>query len=158
MALESSILSSVESELAPMGFVKRPGAATIEQVDIIAVWARKTWNSNRGVAVLRAPPAVELGPLAQRLKLPLGKSIGYFPVFYGIGLQIIWFCHSVLPLNRSLGDFVDKIDNQRSIIQSLFVVDLDRNITESARTWGQVVSGKFQDAIARGIDIGLTIT
>ncbi len=155
MSLEHSLLSAIASELAPSGFESRAVPPSIADVEVVCVWARKTWNTNRAVAVLRAPPNASLGPLSQSLKIELGKAIGYFPFFYGIGLQIVWLGHGIVPLSSDLGAYVDKIDNQRSIIQSLFVVDLDRRTSESARTWGQVITGKFQDAIERGIGVAL---
>lgn len=39
------------------------------------------------------------------------------------------------------------IDNQWAIVQSIFLVDLTRNEYYTARTWGQLITGKFQDAI-----------
>jgi hypothetical protein len=157
MSIESNVLGSIEAELAPHGFAARPGASSIDGVEVVKVWARKTWNTNRAVVVLRAAGATRPGQEAQRIKIPLGKSIGYFPFFYGIGLQIVWLGEGLLPLDSSLDGYVDSIDNQRSIIQSIFVVDLDHRSTESARTWGQVVTGKFQDAIDRGIRNALSL-
>ena len=38
-------------------------------------------------------------------------------------------------------------DNQRAIAQSIFVFDTQTRRHVGTRTWGQVVTGKFQDAI-----------
>jgi hypothetical protein len=151
MVTETALVRAIEDELAPDGFEPRTIAASLEGIEIAAVWARKTFNTNRGAVVLRLPDGEHPGPLSQRLKIPLGKAIGYFPFFYGIGLQLVWVGRGAFPLSPSLDGFVDKIDNQRSIVQSLFVVDLDNGVMESARTWGQVITGKFQDAIDRGL-------
>ena len=40
------------------------------------------------------------------------------------------------------------IDNQWAIVQSLFLVDTADGSYSSARSWGQFVTGKYQDAIA----------
>jgi hypothetical protein len=157
VSVETSVLEAIEAELSPHGFVLRPEPRAIDDVEVVSVWARKTWNTNRAAVVLRATGEVRPGPRSQELKIRLGKAIGYFPFFYGIGLQLIWLGRDVLPLSGSLEPFVDSIDNQRSIVQSLFIVDLERRTTESARTWGQVVTGKFQDAIERGIRNGLSL-
>lgn len=57
------------------------------------------------------------------------------------------------PLERphpSFGELkkgVDRFNNQWAIIQSVFVFDRGTGERWEARTWGQVVSGRFQDAI-----------
>lgn len=151
MATERSLLASIEDELSPHGFAPRAVGPSVEGIEIAAAWARKTFNTNRGAVALRLPVGEHPGPLSQRIKIPLGKAMGYFPFFYGIGLQLVWVGTGVTPLSPSLEGFVDSIDNQRSIVQSLFVVDLAQGTVETARTWGQVVTGKFQDAIDRGL-------
>lgn len=156
MLSEAAFIDAIDAELVPLGFVRREIAA-VEGADAVAIWARKTWNTNRAVAVLRLAAGEHPGERAQALKIPLGKAIGYFPFFYGIGLQLVFFGSEAVPVRGGLDAHVDKIDNQRSIVQSLFVVDLARHTTESARTWGQVVTGKFQDAIERGIRNALAL-
>lgn len=57
------------------------------------------------------------------------------------------------PLERRAPSFgelqkgVDRFDNQWGIIQSVFVFDTETGERWEARTWGQVVTGRFQDAI-----------
>jgi hypothetical protein len=157
MATERSLLQAIEDELGPHGFAPRSIAPSFDGIEIAAAWVRKTFNTNRAAIALRLPDGTHPGPVSERLKIPLGKALGYFPFFYGIGLQLVWLGADVGPLSPALDAFVDKIDNQRSIVQSLFVVDLARGTVESARTWGQVVTGKFQDAIERGLRNGLSL-
>ncbi len=151
---------ALEPALAPLGFRT---AASPEGV--AAAWVRKTWNTNRAV-VLVERDADDLGPWAQANKLRIGTALGYFPFFYGMGLQVVGivpsaagadgFTKNGAPLVLSLDDdalgaYVDRIDNQRCIIQSLFAVDRAGHVAQ-ARTWGQLVTGRFQDAIARTLD------
>ena len=85
------------------------------------------------------------------------KGAGLLPVLYGIGLQLIWVFEGSLPIVPPLDATVDKIDNQRSIIQSVFVVDLSAGSYQSARTRGQFITGKFQDANENRIKSALTV-
>lgn len=149
------MIAAIGQQLEPHGFVPRPVAPSVAGVEVLATLVRKTWNTNRGVAVLRLPAGQHPGPLSQQLKIPLGKALGYFPVFWGMGLQLVWLGADIGPLQPGLDGFVDKIDNQRSIIQSQFVVDLRQGTVAAARTWGQVVTGPFQDAIAAAIQRNL---
>jgi hypothetical protein len=43
------------------------------------------------------------------------------------------------------------VDDQRAVLQSFFCVDLRSKRMQQGRTWGQVFTGKFQDAIDRTI-------
>jgi hypothetical protein len=48
------------------------------------------------------------------------------------------------------------LDNQRLIVQSIFAVHESRECFVSARTWGQFLTGKFQDAIEQALSERLT--
>ena len=55
-------------------------------------------------------------------------------------------------LNNTPVDAIpDVSDNQVIVLQSVFVVDLKAERYTSARTWGQIISGKFQDSLESGI-------
>jgi hypothetical protein len=43
-------------------------------------------------------------------------------------------------------------NTQGILVQSIFVVEPSTLERTSARTWGQVITGRFQDAIAQGIE------
>ena len=47
--------------------------------------------------------------------------------------------------------YVASIDNQWAIVQSVFFADPEARSYVGARTWGQVVTGPFQDAIAAAL-------
>ncbi|MDY7228525.1 hypothetical protein [Hyalangium rubrum] len=146
---EKALAQKLAEALAPMGFATKELGTPLEEGVLLGAWVRKTWNTNRAVVHLHAPPSTkDLGLLTQQLKLPLGKELGYFPFFYGMGLQVVWSGRGLTHRAASLSSSVDVIDNQRCIVQSLFVVDLDRGTFREARTWGQVITGTFQDRIA----------
>lgn len=147
---EQVLAQNLAETLTPLGFVSKELAATSVPVPILGAWVRKTWNTNRAVVHLHAPPGEgDLGQLTQKLKMPLGKALGYFPFFYGMGLQVVWSGREVSSRAARLKQSVDAIDNQTCIVQSIFVVDLARGTFRHARTWGQVITGKFQDGIAQ---------
>jgi hypothetical protein len=88
---------------------------------VIAAWRRKSWfRGNRAVVLVSLPgSANHPGKFAQEIKIPLGKSIGYFPVLNELGLQLVVTGHSILDKTAGLDDYVDKLSNQRVILQSL---------------------------------------
>ncbi len=158
MAEDSPILAALEAALEPLGFRRHELTGSVPGLAVDAVWRRRTWNTNRAVAVVRVEgeqlPA-HPGELAQAIKIPLGKLIGYFPFFYGLGLQLV--VRDVLddePVER-LADYTDKIDNQRCLAQSIHVIDEKAGQFQSVRTWGQVITGRFQDAIEAALETEL---
>jgi hypothetical protein len=144
MATEEDLIRILEEHVAPLGFKRATVPDAVGGVPLSAAWVRKTWNTNRGIACIRVPPGGRAGETAQAIKIDLGKALGYFPFFYGIGLQVVCLVPSI---DASTASHVDTIDNQRSIVQSLFTVDLERGVFAAERTWGQVITGRFQDAI-----------
>jgi hypothetical protein len=148
--IELALPGALEARLGAHGFVRREHPAQVEGVSWGGLWARKTWNTNRAAALLRLPPGGHPGQLSRRLALPVGRVAGYLTFLYPVGLQLVWVgrgCH-----RDDLATYVDAIDTQRSVLQSIFVLDLDGPRTCQARTWGQVITGKFQDAIQQALD------
>lgn len=78
----------------------------------------------------------------------------FCPLLYEVGLQVV-LCGEGLAAavgsTRELQKYVDLFSNQLVTLQSLVVVDLAAGWYAPARTWGQVISGPFQDAIVVGI-------
>ncbi len=109
-------------------------------------------NTNRAVAMIEWPSgSTSPGELAKEIKIHLGQKIGYFPFLYPLGLQVIVCGNSVSDHTEGLDRYLDNLDNQRVILQSLHVVDIRGLQSSSVRTWWQFVSGHFQDAIEKGI-------
>jgi hypothetical protein len=90
---EELVVRAIDAELLSHGFEPR-SVPSVDGAPVVALWTRKTWNTNRAAVVLRLESAAQPSPLSQRMKIPLGKA-------------------------------------------------------------GQVVTGKFQDAIERGIHVSL---
>jgi hypothetical protein len=150
---KSALADRLARALSIHGFKAKDIGPDLGGVVIAGAWVRKTWNTNRAVVHLCAPPGEGgLGELAQQITIPLGKTLGYFPFFYGLGLQVVWSGEAILDRAAHLERSVDSFDNQRCIVQSLFVVDFSQARYRQARTWGQVITGKYQDAIASCLD------
>ncbi|HKS39244.1 MAG TPA: hypothetical protein VJX74_01425 [Blastocatellia bacterium] len=150
--LDSKLIECVEEELKPHLFQRMAETPNLPGVNIAAVWKRRNFNTNRAVALLPFSDVGQSpGQFAQSIKVPLGKAIGYIPVLNELGLQMIIAGPELLAWSANLNGFLDKINNQRVILQSLHIVDLTARHSVSARTWGQVITGRYQDAIENGI-------
>lgn len=118
----------------------------------VASWKRKTWNTNRGIALVglpdRAPHAGEYG---LDIRKQAGKAVGYIPFLYELGLQLILAGPGILKKGDGLDRYVTKINNSTVLLQSIHLVDPETRESRSVRTWGQVVTGKFIDAVEEGI-------
>jgi hypothetical protein len=144
------------NELKPYDFKRADEALSSlnlsSQTAVRAIWKRKTWNTNRGVALLETGPDIDsLEAFVGRVREPIGKAIGYVPFFYPLGLQLILAGRGILSEQSALSRLLSKIDNQTVVLQSIHVIDLNDMAYVSERTWGQVVTGRYQDAIEKGI-------
>jgi hypothetical protein len=144
---ELLLAEHLDLTLGPLGFKRR--AAQPGGLPLVAAWTRKTWNTNRGVALVERArfAAADLRALVGQLKAPVGTQLGYFPFFYGLGLQLVVVGRGPVEELAVLQGLVDTVDSQTVVLQSLHVVDLDARVARSARTWGQVITGRFIDAV-----------
>jgi hypothetical protein len=153
---EQPIIEEIGGALSACGFNARDHAERLADLTWSALWIRKTWNTNRAVALFRLPDdARHAGELSQSIKFQVGKHAGYFPFLYGLGLQLVWLGQAVGQRAEGLSRFVDRVDNQRCIVQSIHVADLADGTSVSVRTWGQLFTGRFQDAIEAALRLAL---
>lgn len=125
---------------------------------VIKVWIRKTWNTNRAIAIIVMPDTEKsIKEFVKKIKKPIGRKIGYLSFFYPLGLQLVLVGENVFNIVEDIQRSVDRFDTQQVVLQSIYVLDIKRMKYVSARTRGQYVTGKFQDAIEGGIkDLLLT--
>lgn len=118
----------------------------VEHANSELLLKRQTLNTNRAVAVVNLP-AVPFDFRAYRdtLRRDVAQTCKYIPFLWGIGIQLIAVAPGILSVDPS--QHIDLVDNQWAIVQSLFLVDPERREYRSARTWGQVFTGKYQNAI-----------
>lgn len=149
--------SRIGGALAAFEFVPAESPADAPPLpagEVRAMWKHKTWNINRGVALVEVGGEALGEPLPSyvtRIGARVGKQIGYFPFFYPLGLQLVLAGRGILVPEETLKKGLDLINNQTVLVQSVHVVDLEARASVSVRTWAQFVTGKFQDAIEGAI-------
>ena len=74
-------------------------------------------------------------------------------MLWGLGLQVVILCPNITNVKLSPKDYVAKIDNQWAIVQSVFFVDPEKGEFIEGRTWGQYITGKFQDSISKELQV-----
>ena len=149
---ESVLAQCIDHAVAPHGFVKFTPTGRPSPLAWVAAWKRKTWNTNRGIALLRLPDAApHAGEYALDIRAKAGKFIGYIPFLYELGLQLILTGRGILNKGQGLERYVTKINNSTVLLQSIHLVDPETGDSQTSRTWGQVVTGKFIDSIQEGI-------
>ncbi|HWW61299.1 MAG TPA: hypothetical protein VN181_08025 [Thermoanaerobaculia bacterium] len=120
------------------------------------VWLRQTLNSNRAVALWTPPANVPLAASCQQAKWDLLAHTFSIVFLYPLGVQLIAVADGILDAHVDLADSVDKIDNQRVVLQGIFLVD-----TRARRFvyWSSPFlrfTKKFHASIAEGLrDAGL---
>jgi hypothetical protein len=126
-------------------------AATVSNA--VFILKRQTWNTNRAIVALHLPAKPSSFPeWLWTVRRQVAFRCGFFPVFWGIGIQAVIVCDGVTDSSIDPARYVAKVDNQWAIIQSLFLLDTTVWQYRQARSWGQFVTGKYQDAIAGVID------
>src|SRR5258706_2537239 len=142
----------IDEAVAIHGFRQfRPDAVT-SPLPWISAWKRKTWNTNRGIALLTMPEqAAHAGEYALDIRTKAGKPIGYIPFLYELGLQLVLAGPGILRKSEGLDRSLTKVHNSTVLLQSIHIVDPVQKGSRSVRAWGQFVSGKFIDAVETGI-------
>jgi hypothetical protein len=136
------VFDLLAKRLAPFGFVAVDGR-----------WLhRKTWNTNRGVALVTVRSESELGDAAARLRSEASVVLKH-SWWSQLGLQIVFQVEGApLPSQHALAPLIDRINHQGVLVQSVFAVELATGASIQERTWGQLVTGKYQDAIAAALE------
>jgi len=154
MGLDPSavLVDCLHEVVSPHGFKRFNPLSRERSIPWVAAWKRKTWNTNRGIGLIRMPQdVVHAREYALSIRKAVGKAIGYVPFLYELGLQLILCGEDAARRAEGLDRAVTPVNNSTVIIQSLHVVDLSKGTSSSARTWGQFASGKWIDAIELGI-------
>jgi hypothetical protein len=137
--------------LEPQGFRQVPSPDKTIQ-GAVALLKRQNFLSNRAVVIVDLPEVPKpFHRYAAVLRKQVAFRCGFFPVFYGIGIQLVLAAPDMIQSGLRPSDCVARIDNQWAIIQSVFLVDTREQRFLTSRSWGQLVTGQFQDAIAEAI-------
>lgn len=125
--------------------------------ECVCLLKRQTLNTNRAVCVVRLSELpVDMGSYITSLRTRVAFKVGFFPLLWGLGLQVVIFCPNITDVNLIPKDYVNKVDNQWAIVQSVFFVDPQKRIFTEGRTWGQFITGKFQDSISKELQVNYT--
>lgn len=123
---EQRLADFVDEQVSALSFKRVLPTPQIEGIPLAAAWKYKTLNMNRGIALI---PLADLGDhpgeFAQRMKKPVGSALGYIPLLYEIGLQLVLFGRGVLASGAGLHRFLDTINIGTVVLQSIHIVDID---------------------------------
>ena len=120
--------------------------------DAVLILKRQTWNTNRAVVVVSpSQPPADIRGYLRELRRRVAFRCRFFPFFWGIGIQVVMITPGIAQSSIDPTEHVACVDNQWAIIQSIFLADPSSNSYYSARTWGQFVTGRFQDAISQAL-------
>jgi len=144
---------ALEARLSPFGFATVEPDEGSRALGILIGYHRRTWNTNRAVFLAQTDPRdpAALGAHVEALRRESGRVFGS-SWWSQLGLQLVLEVSGTLPSQSRLQGLVARYNTQEILVQSLFAVEPSTLERTSARTWGQVVTGKFQDAIARAIE------
>ncbi len=148
-----TLANALDLRLSPHGFaIVAPDQASTA-LGVVRGYHRKTWNTNRAVFLASLNSADEPGLRARVLELQRESGRVFGSSWWSqLGLQLVFEVEGAAPPRALLEDLVASFNTQGVLVQSLFAVQAGASTWTSARTWGQVITGKFQDAIAAALD------
>jgi hypothetical protein len=112
---------------------------------------------NSGIVIIKINPDltdINYSKLCKRIKFRIAFKVLFVPFLYAFYHQFIIVDENIIDddSNYNLSNVVDSVDNQISITQSITLIDSARKKYIHSRTWGQVISGKFQNAILKSLE------
>jgi hypothetical protein len=139
----------VQLSLREHGF-KEVSGYDLKIPECVCLLKKQTLNINRAVCVVELSELPdELGVYIKNLRNKVAFTVGFVPLLWGLGLQVVIICPNINKVRRLPGDFVAKVDNQWAIVQSAFFVDPVSQTFTDGRTWGQFITGKYQESISK---------
>jgi len=114
-------------------------------------WQRRTFNTNRAAALLSAPGVTDLEEHCQQLKWKIIARTFYIPFLYPLGLQMVVAGDELLSRAKIGPSVVDIIDNQRVVLQGVFVVDTKEKKFRYWSSPGLYLTSRLHKAMAAAI-------
>lgn len=148
-----TLANALDLRLSPHGFaIVAPDEAS-RALGVLRGYHRKTWNTNRAVFLARLESADEpaLRAHVHALQRESGRVFGS-SWWSQLGLQLVFEVEGAAPPRALLEDLVASFNTQGILVQSIFALQAGASTWTSARTWGQMITGKFQDAIGAALD------
>ncbi|MCF2858776.1 hypothetical protein L1286_14920 [Pseudoalteromonas sp. SMS1] len=143
----------MELSLVEYGFKK------VEEAEVMlpgcsCLLKKQTLYMNRAVCVVELSQLPEnFSSFIFQLRRKVAFKIRFIPIFYVVGIQVIIVCPNIASAVIDPSKYVAKFDNQWAIIQSLFLVDPMSKTFVQARSWGQFVTGEYQESISRQLSL-----
>ncbi|MDA3963490.1 MAG: hypothetical protein PF961_22120 [Planctomycetota bacterium] len=148
--MNDKLLPDLINTMNKHGFRQVADTATIPTATLLL--KRQTWNTNRAIVVVSLDQTPDdFHDYLKQLRRSVAFKCRFFPYFWGIGIQAIIVAPGISNSDIVPSQHVAVIDNQWAIIQSIFLADPADNTYQTGRTWGQLVTGKFQDAISNSL-------
>lgn len=145
--VNTEFIEDLTRTMAEHGF--RQVSDTCGILDTVLILKRQTWNTNRAIVVVAlAQPPVDMRAYLTKLRRGIAFRCGFFPFFWGIGIQVVLVAPGIQQSGIDPSQHVARVDNQWAIIQSVFLADSASQTFRACRTWGQLITGKFQDAMS----------
>jgi hypothetical protein len=115
----------------------------------IKFWKRRNVNMNRSIVLIEVNHSITLDGLILHLhktKFKLGQATGYIPLLNEVGMQLIVVGNMITSTECGLKP-VDTVNNQRALIQSIFIIDKRNRKYFRSLTVMQTVTSKIQQLI-----------
>jgi hypothetical protein len=145
--VNEDLLSDLTETMAEQGFSEVSDMRALPDATLLL--KRQTWNTNRAIVVVSPTETPsDIDEYLRQLRKRVAFRCGFFPFFWGIGIQVIVVAPGLSQGGIDPGKYVARVDNQWAIIQSVFLADPTAGTYRAGRTWGQFVTGRFQDAIS----------
>jgi hypothetical protein len=145
--VNEDLLSDLIETMAEQGFSQVSDIRAVPDATLLL--KRQTWNTNRAMVVVSLAQAPsDIGNYLRQLRKRVAFKCGFCPFFWGIGIQVIMVAPGLSQSCIDPAQHVARVDNQWAIVQSIFLADPAAGTYRAGRTWGQFVTGKFQDAIS----------
>ncbi|MFN8277226.1 MAG: hypothetical protein U0T84_07075 [Chitinophagales bacterium] len=145
--------AAIEKNVIASGFQKVTADFRDEIVSKADFWNRRNLNLNRSIVLLEINQTLKVDELInhlQTIKLKLGKVTGYVPFFNEVGMQVVVYASNMVAGAIQLKP-VDTINNQRALIQRVFIIDERNGQYRCAQTVMQTITGKIQQGIHQTI-------
>lgn len=146
------LTQDIKANMADMGFkeVTKPFS---KHGECILLLKKQTFSINRAVVIVKFSELPDdLECYLKILRKNVAFKIGFFPLFYGVGLQVIIIANNIDLDKIDTTKLVSKIDNQWSIVQSVYMLNTAKKSYHAIRTWGQFITGKYQSKISEIIE------
>jgi hypothetical protein len=121
---EELLVREIDYAVVPIGFRQITPLPSVEAVQLTAAW-RQGWP-RLGIAIVSIGKyADHPGGFAKKLRVRIGKKIGYIPLLTPLGLHVVVTGRGMLSRTDELQLYLDTVSRLTVTLQSIYVVDLD---------------------------------